>query len=1315
MTRIHENPFFHAHLKPARTPKPANSAAVSPDTREPLPRLPSGTAHDVFTPSSSRAVAHRPLAPQPSLGDSLRSAFRLDEDGGSLPSTPSTSRQSATFTTVASGPFDSGPLPLPPQNPDADAQPSPDPVSTDARAAQHTRGRFDRIRNALTSLAQARNRPTAPAAQQPAVHTGKARLRQMRHEGTMRDHLTRAVLSDLPGLLRLQGGERNEAIVRHAEALLVTLPEEDHRRIETVRTAAAFLDPTDEASHSEAVRQLAHSALGTQRASIATQEQLDAVLGTEAERRTAVVGTMPEWLAHVPAPIVATVIDQLPPAIANGEGPHHLREQATRYVAARDGHPADRPARLPDGWKWLDSGYRQGLVINGYRSRLAQSSNRFLPMQIAKQAADLKALKSVPGTFMNHDLRPDFLRFVERLFDAREHRDGPSLVYSRDRLRILQNLLQQPMTDSGPLQNQVLALVRGQMRGNGLTQRDRTELVKTLARMAPNYNNSRVAALDHQRPAIDGVSAGLRNLPASRTAEALTEVMHQMPNLSTHRSAAGDQPSSLGPLGLAGYVARQAAGGFMTWGLFNAGSWLANAVGSRSPASQGMHVIDQAIARHLRLGAEADTAESMLPVVRQLLNQPPQVSSTRIGKQLHRKALAGLVRGGLPFGLPQERRAALIDAGIGDDAARRTDIAKELQTVANGEGIGRKHPVTRQAAARYLHHLLQAGNHQLSAAEVEQAKAAIQRAFRSNVRGQDALDASTVMGALLSEIPRSGPRRDEALTAELSRRIMSGLANYDALAEAIGPIAAAFEGLSPTNQREVVATALSRVPEHPAQRGDAARPQRLPLKAIVALAGFVGEDSTPVIRSLMLPLFERMNRDYRDATFNQLFDAYAEAPPTGQRAVVNFIGQLQSPGEFVNGLRQFARRALADETVRDSIDRTAYENGVGMLNTRLPGLDPEQLSAAVRSVVEGNPDLPVPVLEILLSQAHRADPASLRELMANVVNSLPTREPDETDRLKAALGRLSRQLQDDPERRGTVHAFMKVADLRPRRPESIIQPSEAEHLASQLPGMNATLARATLGDIADVHLPEPASNAVIESLLNGYARFPAEGRQEVLKYTYPKSPRLTLHALASRVGTPEFVNGKPVRPAMSDQHVPQPQGGEAPLHEALLQQPADVVQSALEALTEKVFGVPGAHRGEILDVLTQRGFTLPRAHQLRLAETLVLAEGRQLSDDEIRSVGGDPAHPIWRFPEQTKLHERKDRLKALRSSRLQDPASWPRESAALAPRGAALPFVRPEGPANVDATENRRHTGIHLHRRSQHGRGSISSGESGNA
>lgn len=1302
MTHIGTSMFWHANRHPSRT-NGTQASNTRPEARDaanrdnvPAPNL----ARDTFTPSSSRVVdAGLPIVEQEtSFGDSLRLALGLPEEDRGRPATPLASRPTVTFSTSGTGPLHEAPViaepettrPVSPQRPVQDPPPP---------------GGFRRHLSRLTTAMRSLVPQSGSTARAATVPDRKDLLRQKRREGTTHDALTRGVLRDLPSLTDLHGTERNDTIAQHFEVLLEALPRGDFQRAELARTASAFLDPSDADSQAQARNRLAQAALGAGEGTPA-QPRLDAVLGTEDEVRTAVVNTMPKWMAGVPAGQLDGLLARLPDSIANAEGRHQLRDQATRFIASRENRGADNRSRLPQGLDWLHQYFEGQRVINQYRRQLSQGCNRLLPDELARLASDLKALKSARTGRSTHDLRPDFIRFLERLFSTRDRRDGTPAVYSRDRLEILLNLLHQPVTDDHALQNKVLDFAVRQTVARGLTQEHRAELLKALLQAAPGYGNSRVAMLDHQGRAIGGLS--LRNLPASRAAEVMAETLHQLPHLSTHRSHAGHQPQSLP--GLFRFGAEQLFGALLSYGAFNVGNAAVGLIGSSSPAMQGVRMVGRGLSSMLRIGTEADTAASMLPVVNMLLNQPPDLRSARLGSKLHRKALDGLVRGGLPFGLTPERRAQLIEAGIGAEPGRRTEIARELQTVADGRGIGRN-PVTRQAAARYLHHLIEAGGHQLSAGDVQQARATILAAFRRNVSGDHGHDSSALMGALLAEIPpRSSPQHDAALAGELSTRIMQGIARPDAMAEAIGPVTCSYDSLPARNRREITAALDQAVPRNPAQRGRAAQRQQLPVKAVLALSSFVGQDPVPLVDDIALPMFARLNDDYRATAFNLLFDGFAEAPPTGQRAVAHFVGRLDNPNQFIDGMRQMARRVFADEEARERTDPQALDHGIAVLCNRLPRLDDALVSEALRGIVEGNPELPVPVLEIVLGQSHRADAATLGELLTNVVNSLPMREPDEVDALKASLEQLSQRLHDKPQARGTLHAFMKAADLRPRRPESILQPEEHEQLASRLPGLIPSVANRALDDITRAGWSPDVSQRMAKGVLAGYGRATTDGRSKALRFAYPNDPGRALATLAARTGLPEPGNGRPVRPKPSDQFVPLPQGGEASLQQLLKEQPADVVQAALESLAENYFlPMPDGHLGEIAEILRVRGPELQAAQQQRLAQTLVLASGKQLADDEIQRLGGDPTHPAWRFPGQIKRHERQDLLKALRESREQDPNQWP--TPAGSPSSGTMPFVKREaGTASAPSHEARRHSTGLFHRGSQGRRGSMSSG-----
>ena len=758
-------------------------------------------------------------------------------------------------------------------------------------------------------------------------------------------------------------------------------------------------------------------------------------------------------------------------------------------------------------------------------------------------------------------------------------------------------------------------------------------------------------------------------------------MLDEMGGWSSHRSARAT-PHKTGKI--PGFIGAQLLGGLMTWGVFNVGTAAGLAIGRSSPQSRGIDAAGRTLTRLLTIGAQQDTARSMLPVCRRILLADSQTQTEAINQRLVRKAVTGLVRGGLPPGLPKDEREKMIELGLGNDPATRTASARTLTEVVRGRGIG-KNPLNRIAAARYLYNLINAGNHQLNATEVDQAHQAILGAFQRMPRDSydtEATAPATIIAALLNEIPREQRKKtDDTLTADglLAQRLSSLVIEKfptlkpQAAAQAMPEVVAAYGSLSTDDQRRadtMVQRYLTARNGRVAERGDEAQPQLAGLSLLRSLGRFSGTEPKPLL-DLAGRVWPRLNSNLREAALNQLFDGFDTASPSGQAAVVGFIGRLRneaasatpaqrqrSDNEFASAAQQLVRQVLSDEEMSGKTAPAVLKTAKDMLLERLPQLHREAASALVRSSVDGNADLPQELWAGFIAQAPRLDATALRGLLAAYGNQLPALEPEEARTLDAAW---SKAMSHATTGRSTINAFMHVAaDVAPSRlnlsrPEQPVDAKGATELAAALPKMSLPAMQAAIRYIGQTSLPPEVQRDMVQSVLKGYQRFRPEAQSDALKLCYINDRRLTLHALAQTVGVPQLVPGvanKFVRPAI-DQAIPLADGGHTTLRDALLKQPDRDIKPALEELAKHLFSVPDEHRDAMAEVLRQRLPALPASGRERVAQTLVF-NNSSLSPDQIRSVGGDPADPIWQRP-QGMTHEQVERRRTeLQNSRLNE-------------------------------------------------------------
>lgn len=322
------------------------------------------------------------------------------------------------------------------------------------------------------------------------------------------------------------------------------------------------------------------------------------------------------------------------------------------------------------------------------------------------------------------------------------------------------------------------------------------------------------------------------------------------------------------------------------------------------------------------------------------------------------------------------------------------------------------------------------------------------------------------------------------------------------------------------------------------------------------------------------------------------------------------------------------------------------------------------MSELIANAVDGATELPPRLWRSFIGNAARLDAPALRGLLTAWCNSLPTQEPQEARQLRRAWQDVLPRLPEQAA--GTLNAFMHLAaesapSLQLPRPSQPVGPAAAGELAAALPRMDVASMQAALQHLRQAELPGALRREVTRQVLEQYPRINSDVRPIALGLCFSNDPIRTLHALAGRVGRPEFLSGKVVRPSL-EQALPLAAGGQTNLGRELLQRPAGEVLPALEALAERYAApMPEAHLDAVAAVLARRLPDLSPSRRQRVIDTLVLANP-ELSDEQVRGLGGNPADPAWAVPRQTPLDQMHERLLALRANRWREGGASDQES-----------------------------------------------------
>lgn len=1075
-----------------------------------------------------------------------------------------------------------------------------------------------------------------------------------RHPALFRLHSE--VLSSLPALSQ-QEGNANAVITGAIEAALRDLPPQDSRRLELVRTASYFLNNADRASFAKAKEALSRAAIGGPDAGTASIEQMDDAWGSSAERRDALMHTLPQWLAHGDDHSFGPLRDRLSAQLVDGGDP--LREQARRFMAAA----GDREDNgLPGGHDWLRqprdvlARSRQRLVVEG-------GCNRLLLSQLTALAADLPALKGN---------RHHLVRFIRELLRGARRHDEPA-VASSDLRALLQALVRQlphPEFGSGLTQNDILELVGEQLAGEAMRPGDRSQVLATLLPLIGSLSASRFSgARDVQGEAIQRVSSALGHLSAQHCAPLLHQMLDLSGDWSTKRRSAHGKYVPHTRKQVHEVITAQAIGIPMTMGesaITAATRWVA---GRRSVLHKATQTIGATLGDLMTVGAPAGTAQALLPVCHRVLLQgeDPGAGGKR---KLRNQILASLARGGLPFGGSAAQRESFIAQGLGRDPALRTAAAHWLTKASLGKDA-ESDSTTRVAAARYLHHLLESGGHTLSDQETQAARQAVLRAFRTTAGN---LQATAVMAALLGEIQWAGAVQGGAGTAGSANETLVGVLSSGVMKcfSQIGPheaarvvphIVSAYGGMSDGHRAQVDTQVLRRLSGPIAVDGPAAQPQLPGLGLIGSLSRYSANDPAQMLR-LADEVWRRLNRTNQQAALQQLFDDVDSASPAGLATAIRFVARRSDDGDFVSAAVPMVRQMLAGPEAAHSLDSGARTLAVEALCERLPRLAPARASELIANAVDGATHLPATLWHSFIDNAARLDAPALRGLLTAWCNSLPTQTPQEAGQLRDAWQKVLPRLEASAA--GTVNAFMHLAaESAPRlqlpKPRRPVSPAAAGELASALPRMDVASMQAALQHIRQAELPGALRNEVTRNVLEQYPRIQAELRPTALALCFSTDPVRTLHALAERAGRRELLAGKVLWSSL-EQALPLAAGGQTNLMRELLQRPAGEVLPALEALAERYAApMPRVHHEAIALVLAKRLPDLSPPQHQRVIDTLVLANP-ELGDEQIRGLGGNPADAAWAAPRQTPPEQMQERLLKLRESRWREGGAGYRES-----------------------------------------------------
>jgi len=1146
---------------------------------------------------------------------------------------------------------------------------TPGQTAATGSAAQQTAARLATVRQPGTALATPLpNAQAVSPATRPSEHPAIQDAQRFPRWAVQAEQALRS----LPRL-RIHGSGDSHLLSGLAQHL-VDIPSGDPLRIDIVRIATHFLRHNDEGEVNPAsLDQLGRLAFGAIDHP-ATPEQIQQALGTERERNAALIDNMPRWAGRLSVRDGHQITQLLPPSIVGA--PNYLGSDLQSFFRTMSEPRHEHHFRLPDHIYWLKATEWHDKIIDRYETfSNARGSDRTLPADLLRVASDLSALPST-----KHKLAA----FLERAFarddvrrEVTQHLDYavPQLFTSGERRLILEALVRQlphPGFGNPATQQDILRLVKLQFQSQGMDKFDKYRLASCLQGVTAALPTSRVhGPADVQGSALKALGQAMPNLLDSHSSQIMQAMLNGHDALSTQR-----RPSAMAPRHRSEMRQVMKAQGSTLFLPISVGTLM----GRPSPADKSCKYVLRALQAKLRSGASVYTANSLLPICRRLLCEPPRIDQKQ-AKQLTPKVVAILAAGGLPFGLGPEARDKTISKALGDEVKLRSEAARLLVGMAKaGDGSTEGAALNEQriGAARYLHNLLAAGSHDLDLLEIARAREVIR---------QTCLDVSPdarslpIIGALLADAAGQvdGTTALPTLVGKLSDGFRH-LDNEDAQ-HVIGELTTVYASLPASDQHGLAQAMVDRLPlppaepdprptEHwPAALRRAVGAQRIGVALVENLVRNDNSETGPLIHWAG-EAFKRLNPTNRSAALNMAFDGFAQASTAGRDTAIRFVDTLDDSSEFTTGAIKLVQNGFADD-VADQLEPSVKAALVNSINRRLPTLSPDDTSTLVANCATHGVDLPPELMSSFIREAPKLDTASLRQLLVTWESSLRQQTPELNQQQHQQWMDAARYSKS--ETADIVHAFMRVAaqahpsqQLPPSKHP--VTPEAAHHLASALPHMDASTMQAAFTHIGQVSLPDEARAEVVSAVFNQLRRFDLPEREKAIGLCLRLDRGRTLSTLAANFGMPMLGPRNRIDRLPVDQPIATLQGPPTTFAQQIAGMPGAQAGPILEVLAEHIFNAPAQQQQPMQQLIGQELPRLPQRHQDRLRQTYLYSNRDwvdQLRDpdrrqdmtevnrmrrhmhtaavDSIRRLGEDPGSSTW----QELLHTDRQRVPEL--------------------------------------------------------------------
>ncbi|WP_124800705.1 hypothetical protein [Paraburkholderia phosphatilytica] len=1081
----------------------------------------------------------------------------------------------------------------------------------------------------------------------------------------------RAALGELPNLLARGRAELapNESPAERDRALNDSITETiglsfgPHTpvdtRIELARVAMHFT-VGDGAERLRVARKLTSAALGIERPCA------DDVLQTLGEAGSGVrvialydrLGDVMAGMSPGEAQRFAQTFDETWSVAINPRQVSSVQHAAEAIATGRrpEQYAADRAVHLPDDPAWLGSSRQRATVVRDYLNQC--SGRRACGSLLATDGhvdnrgpfRQILALASNMDGLRGH--RHHLVAFAKELFaeDAGRIAIGSRpAVDSAQRYELLHAMVAQlPRVGSASGDRQtvadVMSLILQQLEKPQLNSRHKSRLAKDLIDIAGHLATSRYSGSDAQQShALDAVRAGLKHLRGASLASLLKQLIASSEDLSDARSAHVDMPRTRGQKRSRMWstvvppFAAVSAAGF---------AWSA-VTGRASPRSQALRVALEAIERDIAHCQKEGVAQSAAfrPIYREMLQSVLAgvgQADAKLDEAPRARLLSSVVQGTLPAEIDVPQRNQILADVVGDDPAMRATLVRTLVSAVQDRKAPANTPLGRIHAARYLQNLIAAFGSDLRPADLQAARAAIDRATLSKSADWTDAQQMSVLLTMARESQRDGvPVRPEAARA-VAVALAATLRPAPTVtgAREIASHAADVVRLYPffdAPSRNRLHTALAGIaPEQPEERGPATRNQLPLLNLAMSMAHFTGDAGDAAeLAQLLRQVWPRLNATNQQAALHNMFDAYDEATPAGRDAVLAVVVGLDDGGQFASAAIRLVESAFPEGTQTGMPDRAEQQRVVDTVLNRMATLDGEHTSELASNLVRGGSHVPQALIDGFVESAAKLAPRTLAEVLSAELQRVGTLSVAQVADVVANWRDIADRMAPDAPQRDALWLYADIASqgylgAQTRHDadgEGVAVSAEAAgQLLAALPSFTDSMQAVVLRHIAGESAPEDVRKSVVGDLFRDFAKAEPARRHLAIELGGTTAIGRGMEALAARFGTPDLHDGR--ANGWWDLEQPfiaagGPDGTLKTLGSALRspgRRPQEV-GVVLEAIAARFQELPLRFREQFAVLLEEHGMQLPPLLRRRVIDTLAIANPSLAQEDEFSAIG----------------------------------------------------------------------------------------------